>query len=114
MKKLLLGIMFILAILLVGCTDGQSMGERSGYLLVKREHFENKQIWVHYEDELIIYSYAIHGELIAQEERVYIYMPIEIVPFYQLANKNKVILYNASTYFYFVEAKDINIVRIKG
>ncbi len=115
MKKLLVVILLGLVILLTGCSEvSGEVNDIEGYVSVKSAHFDSKQIWVFNEESYVWYDVSLHGELIERQTKVYIYTPIDFIPFYQMTNREPVQLYETATYFYFVEAKDIHTLKLEG
>ncbi len=109
MKKILLMILLVLTITLTGCVEEVDNGLGDGYVSVRYALYDGRQIWVFDSENYSSYDSLLHGDFDGFDRTIYIYKSIEIIPFFQLLNSQKIPLYVTDKLFNFVKAEDIKI-----
>ena len=108
MKKIL--ILLLLLFTLVGC---QANRNADGLVSVRVGIINDEDIYYFDENNYIWYDNSFLP--LNENGYYYIYTEIEEIPFYELANKNEVMIYGTgrNSYEIFVKASDIHTIKIE-
>jgi len=109
MKKIL--ILLILAFSLIGCQTNRNV---DGYVKIKSTTHNDTFIYYFDPNE---YEFYDSDRYMALNENGYdyVYVKIDTMPFYELANKKEVTIYSTgrNSYEIFVKASDIHTIKIE-